>query len=101
MPMGGGTIRLQEGRWCLSFGESAAGYRVPTYYTVQIIERMREARALMLAAPPERVRPFPPGCSTQNDSYPRVSRTYGPEQEHIGTISRRRSQGVSKSYGHV
>jgi 4-phytase/acid phosphatase len=42
---------------------SSGEYSVRTYYTAQTLEQMRSSTTLTLAAPPERVPVFIPGCS--------------------------------------
>ncbi|MGB6692364.1 MAG: histidine-type phosphatase [Terracidiphilus sp.] len=46
----------------------SAEYSVRAYYTAQTVDQMRNATPLSLAAPPERVKLFIPGCSRADQS---------------------------------
>ena len=50
--------------------DPAAGLSVRLYYTAQTLDQMRASAPLTLAAPPERVPVFVPGCSQADGSCP-------------------------------
>jgi 4-phytase/acid phosphatase len=46
----------------------ASGYSVRTFFTAQTLDQMRNSASLSLAAPPDRVAVFVPGCSQADQS---------------------------------